>query len=109
NATPSAPTVPLAPTGLSATAGNALVNLSWSATTGATSYNVYRGTSAGGESATAVATGITTTSYSNTGLVNGTKYYFVVKAVNGAGTSGSSNEANATPSAGTQLISNGNH
>jgi len=91
------PTVPSAPTGLAATAGNTQVALSWTASSGATSYNVYRGTTAGGESATAVATGVTGTTYTNTGLINGTAYYYKVKAVNSAGTSGYSNEASATP------------
>jgi len=90
---------PAAPTGLTATAGNASVSLSWAGSTGATSYNVYRGTSAGGEGTTAIASP-TSTSYTNTGLTNGTKYYYTVKAVNASGTSGASNEANATPSGG---------
>lgn len=88
---------PPAPTGLTATAGNNQVTLSWTASSGATSYNVYRGTSAGGESTTAIATGIATTSYTNTGLANGTTYYYKVTAVNASGTSGYSNEASATP------------
>src|SRR5262249_15744082 len=41
----------------------------------------------------------TTNSYTDTGLTNGTTYYYVVTAVNGAGESGNSNEANATPAA----------
>ena len=98
SATPAAPTVPAAPTGLAATPGNAQVGLSWTASSGATSYNVYRGTSSGGESSTAIATGITSTSYTNTGLTNGTKYYFKIAAVNSAGTSAESSEASATPS-----------
>jgi len=104
NATPAA-AIPPAPTGLTATAGNAQVALGWTASSGATSYNVYRGTAAGGESATAVATGVTGTSYTNTGLTNGTHYYFTVKAVNASGTSGASNEANATPAAGGSALS----
>ena len=91
---------PPTPTGLAATAGSGQVSLSWSASAGASSYNVYRGTSAGGESATAYATGITTASYADTSVTNGTTYYYEVKAVNTGGTSGYSNEANATPISG---------
>ena len=96
SATPE-PAAPAAPTGLTATAGNASVALTWTASSGATSYNVYRGTTAGGESTTAIATGITSPSYSDTGLTNGTTYYYKVAAVNGGGTSGLSAEASATP------------
>jgi hypothetical protein len=88
---------PAAPTGLSAEAGNATVALSWTASAGATSYNVYRGTTAGGESTTALATGITTTTYTDSTAVNNTTYYYKVAAVNEAGTSPMSNEASATP------------
>ena len=91
------PPIPAAPTGLTATAGNASVSLSWTASTGAASYNVYRGITSGGESTTPIATGITTTLYSDTGLTNGQRYYYEVAAVNGGGTSPMSNEASATP------------
>ncbi len=104
SATPNAPIAPPAPTSLAATGGNAQVALMWTASSGATSYNVYRGTTAGGESTTAIATGITTTTYTNTGLTNGTTYYYKVAAVNGAGTSGYSNEASAAPTAGNPTI-----
>ena len=97
-ATPTAGvSIPAAPTGLTATPGNAQVSLSFTASSGATSYNVYRGTSAGGESGTAIKTGLTTTTYTDTGLTNGTAYYYKVTAVNSAGASGYSNEATATP------------
>ena len=89
---------PAAPTGLSATAGNAQVSLSWNSSTGATSYNVLRSTTNGGPYASIV-TGLTATSYSDTGLTNGTTYYYVTQAVNSAGTSANSNQASATPSA----------
>jgi hypothetical protein len=89
--TPPAPTTP------NATAGLAQVTLTWTASSGATSYNVYRGTTAGGESATAIASGITTTSYFDAGVSNGTTYYYKVAAVNAAGTSALSGEASATP------------
>jgi hypothetical protein len=98
----SAPTVPTAPQSLAATAGSGSVSLSWAAPAsngGAaiTGYNVYRGTSAGGESATPVATNVMTTSFTDTALTNGTTYYYTVAAVNSVGTSPQSNEASATP------------
>ena len=96
---PVTPTVPAAPSSLTATAGNGQVALAWGAVTGAASYNVYRGTSAGGEAAAPVATGLTSASYTDTGLTNGTKYFYVVTAVNGGGESAKSNEASATPTA----------
>jgi len=75
--------------------------LSWTGSTGAASYNVYRGTTAGGESTAPIATGVTTTTYANTGLTNGTTYYYKVAAVNSGGTSGQSNEASAIPAVST--------
>jgi hypothetical protein len=101
NATPQA-AAPTAPLGLTASAGNASVSLSWSvpASNGGSSitgYNVYRGTSAGGEAGTPVATNVTTTSFTDSGLTNGTTYYYKVAAVNSAGTSPQSSEASATP------------
>jgi hypothetical protein len=59
---------------------------------------VYRGTSPGAESATPIATGITSTSYTNGGLTNKKTYYYKVAAVNAAGPGPLSNEASATPS-----------
>jgi fibronectin type 3 domain-containing protein len=100
-----ATTLTLAPTGLTATGGNNVVNLSWTAPTGAVSYNIYRGTAAGGEATTPLATGVTTTSYSDSTAVNGTTYFYTVTAVNGnasplASESAASNEASAgTPPA----------
>jgi len=97
-------TAPPAPSGLNAVAGNGQVSLSWSASPGTASYNIYRGTSAGGESATAIATGITATTYVNTGLSNGTTYYYKVKAVNAVGASGYSGETLADPGTAPDLI-----
>jgi subtilase family serine protease len=99
-------TIPPAPTGLAATAGNAQVGLTWVASSGATSYNVKRATVSGGPYTT-VGTS-TTTGFTNTGLTNGTTYFFVVTAVNSAGESGNSNQASATPfvSTLTQLLLN---
>jgi hypothetical protein len=89
---------PAAPTGLTATAGNAQVALTWNASSGATSYTVKRSTVNGSGYANIASP--TTTSYTNTGLTNGTTYYFVVSATNGSGTSGNSAQASATPTAG---------
>ncbi len=86
---------PAAPTGLAAKAATGKVSLTWKASSGATSYNVYRGTSAGGENAAAIKTGLTAASFTDSGLTTGTTYYYKVAAVNSGGTSGLSNEANA--------------
>jgi uncharacterized protein (DUF1800 family)/fibronectin type 3 domain-containing protein len=96
-ATPRAPLA--APVNLTANPGDAQITLTWSAVNGATAYNVYRGTASGGQASTPVASNVTATSFTNTGLTNGTKYYFKVAAVNGSITSPMSNEASGTPAA----------
>jgi|HubBroStandDraft_1064217.scaffolds.fasta_scaffold12794_2 fibronectin type 3 domain-containing protein len=95
NATPVLP-APSAPTGLAATAGNAQVSLSWTAISGASSYHVKRSTTSGAETQIAAPT---SNSYTDTGLTNGTKYFYVVSAVNSGGESANSSEVSATPSA----------
>jgi len=91
------PTAPAAPTGLQATAGNGQVSLTWAASSGATGYNVKRSTTSGSGYA-AVATGLATgTSYTDTSVVNGTTYYYVVTATNTSGESASSSQVSATP------------
>ncbi len=101
---PTQPTAPGAPTGLTATAGNASVVLSWTAPasnggSAVTGYAVYRGSTPGGEGPTPIATNVTGTSFTDTGEVNGTAYYYKVAAINAVGTSPQSNEASATPRA----------
>jgi hypothetical protein len=91
------PQIPPAPTGLAATPGNAQVALTWNASTGATSYNVKRGTATGGPYTTINSP--STTSYTDTTVTNGTPYYYVVSAVNSAGESANSSQVSATPSA----------
>jgi len=96
-------TLPGAPQNLTAVrASTKGVQLNWSApssTGGAASvtYNVYRGTSPGGESTTPIVTGLTSTSYldNSPSLVGGRKYYYKVAAVNTAGRGPYSNEASA--------------
>jgi hypothetical protein len=91
-------TPPPAPTGLTATAGNSQGTLTWSAAPGATSYNVYRSTTSGSE--TLLRSGISATAFSDSGLTNGTTYYYKVTAVNSVGESAKSGEASAAPTAG---------
>lgn len=78
----------------------ASINLSWSAPSGGapvTSYNILRGTTAGGEVATPIATvPASQTTYSDTSVVAGDTYFYQVTASNAAGTSAPSNEATAT-------------
>jgi fibronectin type 3 domain-containing protein len=108
SATPTAKvTKPGLPNGLTASPGNGKVTLSWKAPgsdggTGISGYEIYRGTSPGGESGTPVnASLVAGTSFTMTGLTNGTRYYFTVAAVNKAKLqSAKSGEASATPSAG---------
>ena len=95
--TASSTVVPAAPTNLTATAGNAQVMLSWSGSPAAASYNIYRSTTSGSE--TLLQSGVAGTSYTDTGLTNGTTYFYQVAAVGGGGTSAKSAEASAAPAA----------
>jgi len=90
--------VPAAPTGVAAVAGNAQIQLNWNTAAGATGYNVKRSTTNGGPYAN-VATAVSATTFTNTGLANGTTYYYVVTAVNASGESAVSTQATATPQA----------
>jgi fibronectin type 3 domain-containing protein len=89
-------TKPAAPANLTAFAGNTEVFLVWPASVGATGYIIQRGTSSGNETTT-VASSVTGTNYIDTGLTDGTTYYYVVSASGSAANSGNSPEANATP------------
>jgi mannan endo-1,4-beta-mannosidase len=89
-------TVPQAPAGLAASAGNAQAALSWNASAGAASYTVKRSTTSGGPYTT-IATGLSGTSYTDMGLTNGTTYYYVVSATNSAGSSANSAQVSALP------------
>jgi fibronectin type 3 domain-containing protein len=98
HATPTAPvTPPAAPTGLQATTGNAQVNLNWTASAGATSYHVKRGTTTGGPYLQIAVP--TVTSFTDPGLTNGVIYYYVISALNTAGESANSTQTSATPAA----------
>ncbi len=73
------------------TAGNGQATLNWSASTGATGYSVLRATSLNW-TYTMVASGLTGTTYTDTGLANGTTYYYAVVATNGSGSSANSTQ-----------------
>jgi beta-lactamase superfamily II metal-dependent hydrolase len=92
------PSAPPTPANLVATPGNAQISLNWDAVLGASGYNVKRSLVNGGPYST-IAPNIATNSYTDTGVVNGTHYYYVVSALSGANESGNSNQADATPSA----------
>lgn len=101
-ATPTSPgsgvitrTAPAVPSGLQATAGNAQVMLTWMASAGATSYTLSRSTQAGGPWTQVAAPA--SNAYTDTGLTNGTQYFYVVAAVNATGTSANSAPVSATP------------
>lgn len=83
------PTIPNAASNLTATVvSSTQINLTWvDNSSNETGFKVERALSAGGVYTTLVTTNANTTSYSVTGLVAGTTYYFRVSAVNSAGAS----------------------
>jgi hypothetical protein len=85
---------PAAPTDLTATATYGQVSLTWTASSGATNYNVKRSTSSGTET---TITNVTSTSYTDTNVIDGTTYYYVVSALGAGGESANSSEVSATP------------
>ncbi|GBF32636.1 chitinase [Desulfocucumis palustris] len=95
-AAPVGQSLPNVPTGLTASAGNGCVTLTWNKVNGATGYKIFRGEKSGGPY-TQAASGETGTSYTEVGLTNGITYYFVVKASNVYGSSENSNQVRATP------------
>jgi hypothetical protein len=86
---------PAAPAGLAAVARDGSVALNWSASAGASNYFVKRSTTSG-SGYTAIATNASL-AFTNTGLANGTLYYFVVSAVNAFGESTNSAQVSARP------------
>lgn len=82
-----------APGGLSAKSHQGAVALNWSATSGATSYNVKRSGTSGGPYA--LIASIASTSYSDEGVRSGT-YYYVVTSMSASGESANSIEVSGT-------------
>jgi cellulose 1,4-beta-cellobiosidase len=85
-------TVPPALTGLKASSNTAQVSLAWTASTGATSYNIKRSLTSGGPYTT-VGAALGSNNYNDTAVVNGASYYYVVTSVNANGESLPSNQA----------------
>ncbi len=97
---PATASVPSGPTNLVATPGSTTVTLTWTGSTSGspTSYSIYRGTASDGEAVTPIATtNGTTFTFTDTGLHNGTTYFYNVAANNSVGVSPDSNEISVIP------------
>jgi hypothetical protein len=88
--------VTIAPSNLVAVASRRKIGLTWTGSGSGVTYNVYRGTSPGGESATPYLSRVTTTNATDRNVVAGRTYYYEVTAVGPSGESARSNEASAT-------------
>jgi mono/diheme cytochrome c family protein len=93
------PTVPAAPTGITATGAANQATVAWAATTGATSYNMYWSTASGVTTTSGTRIAGVSSPYVHTGLAASTAYFYIVTAVNSAGESGPSIQASTTTSA----------
>jgi hypothetical protein len=89
--------LPSAPTGLAAAVGDHNVQLTWQAGGGAASYAVSRGTAVGSYTQVGTVTSPAPTSFKDSGLTNGSTYYYVVSGTNSAGTGPNSAPLAATP------------
>lgn len=103
------PTLPPANLTVAST-GSGKITLYWDYVPGATGYNIYRGTASGGENYSSPVNGGTLVNtptysgsnvytYTDTGLTNGTEYFYTVKAVVGDRESQASNESSDIPDA----------
>ena len=93
--TPPPPFPPLPPTITSVTTNFGQITLTWTAVTGATNYNVKRSTVSGSNYVTIAST--TSTSFTDTNVLVGTTYFYVVSASNAGGEGLNSGEVAATP------------
>jgi subtilase family serine protease len=87
---------PATPVGLAAVGGDSRVTLTWPNVPGAMRYIVKRSLTSGGPYAI-LAPDVAGVTYIDTGVVNGTAYFYVISAENTLGESGDSNEATAVP------------
>jgi len=97
-----AATPPAAPANLNAQPGYSQITLNWSASVGATNYAIERGTSSGNETTTLGAT--TNLTYTDSGLLIGGNYYYVIVATGPLGSSLISAEVSAAPFGARSLI-----
>jgi hypothetical protein len=86
---------PSAPANLTAQGTNVLIGLQWFASSSATGYNLMRSTTNGGPYGLVASPSVT--NYSDTAVIPGTTYYYVVSATNSAGSSPNSTQASAIP------------
>lgn len=85
---------------LLASVGSATATISWPADVSGATYSVYRSETSGVYT-TPLATGLTSATYTDTTVVNGTPYFYVITQTNpGSLESAFSNETTATPVAG---------
>ncbi len=84
-----------APQNVTATGGSSQISLSWDAVSGSTDYVVKRSANSGGPFVD-LATGLSGTSYANTGLADGATWYYTVAANGLPGVGTASSAASAT-------------
>lgn len=88
---------PAAPAGVTATSGNNQLTISWPPVSDATSYNIYWSTTGGVTPINGSLIANATSPFIQTGLTNGTTYFYVVAAVNSYGESAASTRVSCTP------------
>lgn len=89
-------TLPSTPGGVTASAANGRITVRWNAATNATFYRVRRSTTSGGPY-TEIAGSVATTSYVDSAVTRGRRYYYVVLAANALGNSANSAQVSAVP------------
>jgi fibronectin type 3 domain-containing protein len=103
-AAPPIPTVPAAPSGVSATGGTRQVTVAWPAVAGATSYNIYWATTSGVTKTNGTRITGATSPAVHSSLTDGTTYYYIVTAVNSIGESAPSAQFSAATLSATPTV-----
>jgi hypothetical protein len=96
------PGPPSIPNTITSSVGFGANTLTWNASAGmgTITYNIYRSTSVSGPFTSALATGVTATTYSDTNsIASSTTYYYQISATNSVGTSANSTTATVTSAA----------